>query len=281
MTPDPKECLYISDLDGTLLEPGSRFPQASVDRLNRMIDRGLKFTIATARNYDSVHPILRGVRFNLPVILFNGVYLTHFDTGENLHLSSFIPREIIDDILQVAAHAAIDPFVYTFGEGHRIYYRRTSNPGAEKYLRSLDDDRRLRHVEAYTLSANLSVAGVLLIDTHKALAPVHRTLHDRHADHLNLYFAEDISLPGYSWLQMFHREANKGSMVKKLARHLRTPLSHVVVFGDYLNDLKMFEAAGRSLAMANALPEVLQAADQVIGSNAEGAVLDHLESLGF
>lgn len=281
MTPDPKECLYISDLDGTLLEPGSRFPQASVDRLNRMIDRGLKFTIATARNYDSVHPILRGVRFNLPVILFNGVYLTHFDTGENLHLSSFIPREIIDDILQVAAHAAIDPFVYTFGEGHRIYYRRTSNPGAEKYLRSLDGDRRLRHVEAYTLSANLSVAGVLLIDTHKALAPVHRTLHDRHADHLNLYFAEDISLPGYSWLQMFHREANKGSMVKKLARHLRTPLSHVVVFGDYLNDLKMFEAAGRSLAMANALPEVLQAADQVIGSNAEGAVLDHLESLGF
>ncbi len=281
MTPDPKECLYISDLDGTLLEPGSRFPQASVDRLNRMIDRGLKFTIATARNYDSVHPILRGVRFNLPVILFNGVYLTHFDTGENLHLSSFIPREIIDDILQVAAHAAIDPFVYTFGEGHRIYYRRTSNPGAEKYLRSLDGDRRLRHVEAYTLSTNLSVAGVLLIDTHKALAPVHRTLHDRHADHLNLYFAEDISLPGYSWLQMFHREANKGSMVKKLARHLRTPLSHVVVFGDYLNDLKMFEAAGRSLAMANALPEVLQAADQVIGSNAEGAVLDHLESLGF
>ncbi len=281
MTPDPKECLYISDLDGTLLEPGSRFPQASVDRLNRMIDRGLKFTIATARNYDSVHPILRGVRFNLPVILFNGVYLTHFDTGENLHLSSFIPREIIDDILQVAAHAAIDPFVYTFGEGHRIYYRRTSNPGAEKYLRSLDDDRRLRHVEAYTLSANLSVAGVLLIDTHKALAPVHRTLHDRHADHLNLYFAEDISLPGYSWLQMFHREANKGSMVKKLARHLNTPLSQVVVFGDYLNDLKMFEAAGRSLAMANALPEVIAAADQVIGSNAEGAVLDHLESLGF
>lgn len=281
MTPDPKECLYISDLDGTLLEPGSRFPQASVDRLNRMIDRGLKFTIATARNYDSVHPILRGVRFNLPVILFNGVYLTHFDTGENLHLSSFIPREIIDDILQVAAHAAIDPFVYTFGEGHRIYYRRTANPGAEKYLRSLEGDGRLRHVEAYNLSANLSVAGVLLIDTHKALAPVYRTLHDRHADHLNLYFAEDISLPGYSWLQMFHREANKGSMVKKLARHLSTPLSHVVVFGDYLNDLKMFEAAGHSLAMANALPEVLQAADQVIGSNAEGAVLDHLESLGF
>ena len=281
MTPDPKECLYISDLDGTLLEPGSRFPQSSVDRLNRMIDHGLKFTIATARNYDSVHPILRGVRLNLPVILFNGVYLTHFQSGENLQLSNFIPREIIDHILQVATHANIDPFVYTFGGGHQIYYRRTSNAGAKNYLDSLNGDRRLRHVEEYHLPTGLAVAGVLLIDTHKALAPVYRTLQDHHAEHLNLYFADDISMPGYSWLQMFHREANKGSMVKKLARHLNTPLSQVVVFGDYLNDLKMFEAAGRSLAMANALPEVIAAADQVIGSNAEGAVLDHLESLGF
>jgi len=281
MTPDPKECLYISDLDGTLLEPGSRFPQASVDRLNRMIDRGLKFTIATARNYDSVHPILRGVRFNLPVILFNGVYLTHFDTGENLHLSSFIPREIIDSTLQDSAQADIDPFVYTFGGGHQVLYRRTSNAGARNYLNSLEGDNRLRYVEQYEFSADQLVAGLLLIDTHKALEPVYRTLHDQHAEHLNLYFADDISMPGYSWLQMFHREANKGSMVKKLARHLRTPLSHVVVFGDYLNDLEMFEVAGQSLAVANALPEVLQAADQVIGSNAEGAVLDHLESLGF
>ncbi len=281
MMPDPKECLYISDLDGTLLEPGSRFPQASVDRLNRMIDRGLKFTIATARNYDSAHPILRGVRLNLPVILFNGVYLTHFDTGENLHLSNFIPREIIQNTLQVASTADIDPFVYTFGGGHRVYYRRTSNIGSENYLKSLEDDRRLRYVEEYDFPEDQLVAGLLLIDTHTALEPVYRTLHDHHADHLNLYFADDISLPGYSWLQMFPREANKGSMMKKLAHHLDTPLSHVVVFGDYLNDLEMFEAAGRSIAMANALPEVIKAADQVIGSNAEAAVLDHLESLGF
>ena len=281
MTPDPKECLYISDLDGTLLEPGSRFPQASVDRLNRMIDRGLKFTIATARNYDSVHPILRGVRLNLPVILFNGVYLTHFESGENLHLSNFIPREIIQTTLQVLAHADIDPFVYTFDGSHRVYYRRTSNIGAESYLKSLEGDGRLRHVEEYDFPADQSVAGLLLIDTHMALEPVYRTLHDHHADYLNLYFAEDISMPGYSWLQMFHREANKGSMMKKLARHLDTPLSQVVVFGDYLNDLEMFAAAGRSIAMANALPEVLKAADQVIGSNAEAAVLTHLESLGF
>ncbi|UCD10596.1 MAG: HAD hydrolase family protein, partial [Nitrospinaceae bacterium] len=46
----PKDLLYISDLDGTLLQSNSRLPRKSIKRLNRMIDAGLNFTIATARN---------------------------------------------------------------------------------------------------------------------------------------------------------------------------------------------------------------------------------------
>ena len=78
---NPKELLYISDLDGTLLTPYSNFSEDAVRRLNRLIDLGLKFTIATARNHASAHPLLRGLNLKLPVILFNGVYLTNFHTG--------------------------------------------------------------------------------------------------------------------------------------------------------------------------------------------------------
>ncbi len=95
MNPNPKELLYVSDLDGTLLDMHGEFPQPWVDRLNRMIDRGLKFTIATARNYDSVHPILHEVNLQLPVILFNGAYLTHFKTGENMEQSNYIRRDVV------------------------------------------------------------------------------------------------------------------------------------------------------------------------------------------
>ena len=52
-----------------------------------------------------------------------------------------------------------------------------------------------------------------------------------------------------------------------------------MVFGDYLNDLDMFQVAGYSVAMGNALPAVKESADQVIGSNSQGAVLDFLESI--
>ncbi len=281
MNPDPKELLYVSDLDGTLLDMHGEFPRPWVDRLNRLIDRGLKFTIATARNYDSVHPILHEVNLQLPVILFNGAYLTHFETGENLEQSNYIQRDVVYELLERVAPLEQDPFVYTFDEMHRLYYRNATNAGSQAYLKSLEGDDRLQYVDEYQFKDGEQIAGLLLIDTPVLLDPVHRQLRERFPDHLNLYFAKDIAHPKFHWLQMFHHHADKGKMLRTLSEHLHTPLSQIVVFGDYLNDLEMFEIAGKAVAMGNALPELQAAAHQVIGTNSKGAVLDYLESLGF
>ncbi len=278
---DPKSCLYVSDVDGTLLEPKSKFSNESANRLNRLIDRGLKFTIATARNYDSVHPILKKVQFQIPVILFNGVYLTEFETGENLQLSNFISKTVFHQLLEQVLPLNLDPFIYTYGKQHRLYYRNTPNPGTMNYFNHLEGDGRLRKIKEYDFLEEEYIAGFLLIDTFQVLEPIYQSLLDQYPDHLNLYFAEDIEMPGYYWLQMFHRNADKGSMLKKLADYLGIPLNKTVVFGDYLNDLEMFQVAGKSIAVDNALPEVKSKADQIISSNAEGGVLNYLESLGF
>ena len=86
-------------------------------------------------------------------------------------------------------------------------------------------------------------------------------------------------MKGYYWLQAFHQQANKGNMVEKLVDRLNLPLNKTMVFGDYLNDLDMFKVAGYSVAMENALPEVKEFADRIIGPNSQGAVLDFLESM--
>jgi Cof subfamily protein (haloacid dehalogenase superfamily) len=278
---NPKELLYVSDLDGTLLHEDGKIPQPAIERLNRMIDRGLKFTIATARNFDSVRPILNGLDLRFPVILFNGVYLTDFQSGRNFDQSEFISREVVDHLLDVVAPMTLDPFLYTYGETHRVYYRSAGNAGAQAYVESLNGDPRLRKIDRYDIPASERISGFLLIDTHPSLQPVYRSLRQKYPDALNIYFAQDVSMPEYHWLQSFHREASKGRMIRKLAKHLDWSLDCMVVFGDYLNDLDMFEAAGRSIAVSNALPEVKNAADEVIGSNRDDAVIDYLESLGW
>ena len=68
-------------------------------------------------------------------------------------------------------------------------------------------------------------------------------------------------------------------MVKTLAKRLGISLDNTVVFGDYLNDLDMFNIAGHSIAMGNSLQEIKDSANEIIESNAQGAVLNYLESI--
>ncbi|MNW08813.1 putative phosphatase YwpJ [compost metagenome] len=46
----------------------------------------------------------------------------------------------------------------------------------------------------------------------------------------------------------------------------------VTVFGDNLNDTRMFLEAGRKVAVANAHPEILLLADEIVMSNDEDGV---------
>ncbi len=281
---DPKNFLYVSDLDGTLLTPDSFLPIEALERLNQLISNGLRFTIATARNYDSVRPILKDLNLNLPVILFNGVYLTNFQTGENVLTSRHLPKAAVIDIINEASKENLDPFVYTFDKTHTVYYRNVTNPGSKNYvdyINKISNDSRLKHIKAYDFLSEMTIPGLLFIDTRLKLAPLHEKIQALQNADLNVYFAEDIAVEGHYWLQVFDGQANKGNMLKKLAQKLDTPLEEIVVFGDYLNDLEMFEIAGRSIAMGNALKEVKQSADLMIGNNSDLSVIKYLEEVGF
>jgi Cof subfamily protein (haloacid dehalogenase superfamily) len=59
------------------------------------------------------------------------------------------------------------------------------------------------------------------------------------------------------------RGVSKGSGVELLASELGLEIADCLVFGDWLNDLSMFATGARAVAMANAVPEVKEAADEV------------------
>ena len=107
----------------------------------------------------------------------------------------------------MASSRGMDPFIYTYGETHRLYYRKANNPGVQAYLNSLENDDRLCQVEEYSLSQGEQVSGFLLIDKRKNLEPVYKGLKQKYPDGLSIYFAEDIAMTGYYWLQSFHQEA--------------------------------------------------------------------------
>ena len=68
-----RNTLYVSDLDGTLLQNDATLSPYARDELNRMMDEGLQFTVSSARSTGTIIDILKGLKLQLPCALFNGV----------------------------------------------------------------------------------------------------------------------------------------------------------------------------------------------------------------
>ena len=81
--------VYISDLDGTLLRGDATLSDYSYTVLCRLIDAGLKFTVASARSVVSMRPMLRGLELPLPVIEFNGAFVTDLGSDRKLVVNDF------------------------------------------------------------------------------------------------------------------------------------------------------------------------------------------------
>lgn len=69
---------------------------------------------------------------------------------------------------------------------------------------------------------------------------------------------------------MYAKGTSKAAAISRLAKSLDA--GRIVVFGDNLNDIPMMRIADHSVAMSNAVNEVKEFADEVIGSNENDSV---------
>src|SRR5450830_125747 len=67
--------LYITDLDGTLLNNEPDLSVKTIETVNKFIDDGHLFSIATARSITSAQSFIDKMNMKLPIILHNGVFI--------------------------------------------------------------------------------------------------------------------------------------------------------------------------------------------------------------
>lgn len=91
--------------------------------------------------------------------------------------------------------------------------------------------------------------------------------------------AAAVAMSGEWVVEISATGVNKAAALKELAADLGVERAEVVAFGDYPNDLPMLEWAGRSIAPANAHPDVLARVDEVTESNDDDGVALAIERL--
>jgi HAD superfamily hydrolase (TIGR01484 family) len=79
------------------------------------------------------------------------------------------------------------------------------------------------------------------------------------------------------YVDITHPRANKGEVVRVLAKMLKIERSEVATLGDMPNDISMFERSGLSIAMGQSSDEVKRAATEVTASSEDEGFASAIE----
>lgn len=279
--------LYISDLDGTLLNSHARLSDYSRTSLRMMIHDGCLFTVASARSVMSMQIIFDGLELKLPVIEFNGACISNLATGEHLHINS-CDWDVADSIIEAAEMLKLVPFYSTISNGKdHLFPAEIGNEGMAWYVKDRiehSDPRLQRSGWSSGLQTSHDLICLTFIDTEERLSELEKSLGEdsRLLQEIALNRFENHYSPGWHWLTVHDRRAKKHIAAEQVRSQFAAAAHELVVFGDNLNDLSMFASADRSYAVANAAGPILEAATAVIGSNDEDSVVREMQKeLGY
>ena len=76
--------LYVSDLDGTLLNSNQTLSTYTIETINQLVDEDMLFSYATARSYQTAKKVTQGLQAPFPLIVYNGACIRDNVSGEIL-----------------------------------------------------------------------------------------------------------------------------------------------------------------------------------------------------
>lgn len=274
------DTLYITDLDGTLLNDESRVSLESARILSRLSREGCMITVATARTPATVEPLLKHVVTRVPAVVSTGAALWDRKARRFLdvhYLGAGLSRAVVEE----CRRGGLTPFCYNYDPDGiiRAYFSGRPERREQKFI---DERSGLPLKRMYAVDGpSPSTAGAATAVQIFAMGDLERVRVV--ADRLRgrgdcaVSFYPDIFNPLTGFLEVFALGVSKASAIRRL-REL-TGARRTVVFGDSSNDLPMMREADVSVAVSNAIDEVKQAADMVIGPNTADSVARCIEMM--
>lgn len=268
--------LFVTDLDGTLLNSNKEVSIKSTEILNKLIDNGVNFTVATARTPATVVDLLQDVNLKLPAVLMNGVLL--YDIKEEKYINiKEIGKDTVDKVFDVLNKFDKNAMVYGIRNNHLWVYHKEFEYSWEYDFYKERADRKQKtflKVENYQECINESkIINFIVFDKYEKIKGIYEEL--KKIDEISVEYYEDIYEKGCYFLEAYSAEASKANGIKLLSDYIEH--DKLICFGDNLNDIPMFELADECYATANAVERVKEISTDVIGSCDEDGVALFME----
>lgn len=265
-----KPALIATDVDGTLLDDDEKISPRTRAAVRALVDAGAHFVLATGRPPRWVKPIVDQLGFAPMAVCANGAVI--YDPATDRIVSS---RTLSTDALAQLAEVATRVI-----PGAGLAVERVGRTAHDAATPQFVSSPGYEHAWLNPDNTEVSVEDLLSAPAVKLLI---RKAGARSAD-MVAELARHVGIEGditYSTnnglVEIVPLGVSKATGIEELTRPLGIDAADVVTFGDMPNDVPMLGWAGIGVAMGNAHPDAVAAADEVTATNVDDGVARVLE----
>ncbi len=241
--------MILTDLDHTLLKQDGSVSGKTLQILTACRTKGIRFAIATARYWIGAERYIDLLNPDYEITTDGTLVHSHGQCIYSCAFSAAETNSVISSIAEAAPGAEI-----TAACGKTVYWNSHHISESEKLHKAVYCD----YSSPLDVQANKIVAE--LPDESVA-----REIAARTNSKLQCYRGE-------KWYAFMPAGSGKIEAIRALASASGIRPANMVAFGDDQNDLEMLRICGKGVAVANAVPEILKAANEVTLSNDEDGV---------
>jgi len=250
MNHQPQYKLLAADLDGTLIGEDFVLSPRVKTAVRRAMERGVRVTLATGREYTATVQYARELGISTPLICYQGGQIYDPISGDMLHTVT-MPRDLAEEAIHLARERQWTLCLYV---GEQVFLNNIKNL-----------PEMFRPLVGVTAHYVPDLATVLDGQLFKFIVIVEEAEGDRVEEELRAH------MDGRLHVVRSHRffvegnplQATKGQALARLAGWLGVARSEVMAIGDQGNDTDMVAWAGLGVAMGNAVPQVKAVADYI------------------
>jgi Cof subfamily protein (haloacid dehalogenase superfamily) len=238
-----KISLLLADVDGTLVTEEKVLTKRAEAAVQSLRDAGIRFAVTSGRPPRGMAMLFDALKLDTPIAGFNGGLFVKPDLS--IIEQKTLPEDIAAKSIELIRAHGLDAWVY---RGNDWLITKADAPHVAREAWTVKFEAKVVPDVAEKLDHVSKIVGVSddLDKVQGCEADAQAAFGDR--------ATATRSQPYY--LDVTHKDANKGAVVDFLSRLLKIPAAEIATIGDQPNDVLMFKRSGFSIAMGNASDQV-------------------------
>ncbi len=272
--------MVIVDLDGTLLNDKKQVSKRNAEVINKIHqEKGVQFVIATGRNINDISQVIEAIgdTINQYVIASNGAIIKD-NVKDTYVLKKYFDKTEVLSIIDAYREQNLRGLVHTY-EGQLTEENAKVEIGTKVGF--------VQDLKKYYVENEVSTTSMLTLHgEEKDLREMEKRMEVQFQELASTGIC-DISVQKENeiyeskYIDIMKKDSTKANAIKILADYLQIDKEEIIVMGDGVNDMSMFEVVGYKVAMGNANEELKSKADYITTNNNQDGVAEALEKIFY